>query len=497
MNQTPPFRTYLRAPEPKSDVGRLQARTSALEKIIQNTPLALEEMIELIRHSDEDILWLLWKLRGHELRWEPGLKKIRKALCDRAIADAKAEGVVWTPVIDVLAYHYTFQQVALETEGSVEAWDMPHIEDRGDIEVDSKLALRLASWIREQTDPTALHPLLQFHAPAMRQVLAREMRVADEGLLNELESAGEFITIPLAQNQHLQNILAERWWRMYQKGKKKHKEDQRYRAGRLLAILSEKGTGLPIEVRNEILAHLRRNRNKTAANELVELILREKDPLTAEGMKSLVPFLSVTEMSKLALSGRLDTAALRLVIEKPSVAFELSTRKETPPELLALIFAQHPRSAKIVNEIAFHPHTPLETLREIAQSSRRLPWAMRLIAARENARKDPVIRSILIKVKSGHVAYHMLPEANAQEYPSLLQRIARDLGPARAIECLESYPPPKGTQIPSRFWGNLLSSADRKDRLKAIMLMGQYGHVAAHEKAEKHLETRRRTKRDN
>lgn len=137
----------------------------------------------LVQHPDERVPIALWhararnQLASHVLRW------LNHALAARAIADARAAGVLWTPLMDAMGQSslwYGEHSTTLDKElepADIRPKPGEHIE---------KQRVR---WIQEQTDPAVLLRLINdFPSFGLHREVAREARVLSDELIKRLRS---------------------------------------------------------------------------------------------------------------------------------------------------------------------------------------------------------------------------------------------------------------------------------------------------------------------
>lgn len=477
MSARLPFRTHL-VPYSPNTSEELDAYTDALTAIATRESLSTEDFLKLAKHPSEEVRWLLWTMHGTWAKASEFPAKEREELCDRALAEARDKGVLWTPMMDALAKHSIFHIAWNNNRRKQKEWGL----DSNENGFDYQLALRLAPWIRSQTDPRALHPLLKFQSRAILKVLAGEMPVADEELLERLEQYEGSVITKLAQNPHLQTQLAKRWWESYRAATTRGNAEKEQRALNLLKRLVGCGARLPLGVRKAMISHLYGSRQSDG--ELVQIVLADANPLTIEDIEKLNRHLRFQDAVELVVEGRISADVIDLLIERRDVALRVMESEQALPEILARIHAYHatrvsPKSNfyfEMSRALTENPNTPLETLRILAQTpSRATTMILYKLIMRPECRKDPVIRKCLIDSRRVEIAKAMLPYARTKEYPILLERIART-SKREAIDYLEKHRPPRGTHIPEKLWTNLLSSANSEERLRVITLIGKYGN---------------------
>lgn len=179
VRATPPFRTRCRMDGAGVSDGLLAKETMDLlrtlgESDARSASLSLEDKIRCATHPDEFVRWLFlgrdrfdlgnpstWA--RHARRPKGGATDLRLFQVHTALREADAEGCVWTPVLDRLAY------------SAYRHWWVHDSGARTDA-MSASLRARLdglAPWIAAQTTTAALAPLGEFETPEVRQVVAR------------------------------------------------------------------------------------------------------------------------------------------------------------------------------------------------------------------------------------------------------------------------------------------------------------------------------------
>lgn len=135
-------------------------------------------MKEGARYPSEIIAMCL--ARHCEARGEEGYggdhqAEMRYALVRGALEQARAEGRVWTPVIDMLVKRGIWESVRNADTNNNEKIPDPE-----------ELADGLIEWIREQTDPKELLRLLEFESWQVHQRLAVHATALDEFLITNV-----------------------------------------------------------------------------------------------------------------------------------------------------------------------------------------------------------------------------------------------------------------------------------------------------------------------
>ncbi|HEX7121779.1 MAG TPA: hypothetical protein VF178_05350 [Gemmatimonadaceae bacterium] len=151
-----------------------------------------------IRDADEAVLVALVR------REAPGaLAAHSMPLIQRALDEATAENLFWTPLLDALAS---------EGHWPVPTWSVgsPAVKPDERYTGPKEMLSRLAAWMETVDEPDALDGLLLFTHQELRTLLARHARVFSPGLLAELVPV---YASTLANNPHAapyRNVIATR-----------------------------------------------------------------------------------------------------------------------------------------------------------------------------------------------------------------------------------------------------------------------------------------------
>lgn len=473
--QTPPFRTYVRLPTARTEE-EARARMKALAKLTAKYEPFSEDFLEFLQHPDEDIIWLIARnYRTHRIWGDHRGADLVDALRARAIADADAEGVIWTPVLDELATAGAFKKPMARQwlpRGHPDAKQEANEEK----EEQYDRILGLIPWVAAQKDPKALHPLLEFRSDEVRKLLAREARVMDDVLFDRLRTSGKNVARAMAENKYMpleyRTRLMNTCWETYRKarkGTKRHVYERVFVLTMLKAAITQ-GPGLPPSTRAAILAHLRRVWNPDP--ELVNIIVQDPEA-TRDDIRRILKFLSTRNAVDVILRERVHDSDMKALLKTLKVAEKVVEAPNPPPASLDWILHLHSNDEGLVTRIARHPAAPVSTLLSIAHRCMHQSYSLMTLAKRAEAREHPRIRSILVSVPSANVAESLLPYANSTEYPLLLNKIAGQ-SIKRALDLLESQPPPPNTRFPVELIQLLASAPDRELRIRAIALATQY-----------------------
>lgn len=401
-------------------------------------------------------------------KWKGLVAGLRRGLYKRGRRVCQHERILWHPLFDAMAMHGCWPQAGDLDAASRKAYGQKY-------SIDDHLE-PLARWIAAQTDPKALHPLLEFRSDEVRKLLAREARVMDDVLFDRLRTSGKNVARAMAENKYMpleyRTRLMNTCWETYRKarkGTKRYVYERVFVLTMLKAAITQ-GPGLPPSTRAAILAHLRRARNPDP--ELVNIIVQDPEA-TRDDIRRILKFLSTRNAVDVILRERVHDSDMKALLKTLKVAEKVVEAPNPPPASLDWILHLHSNDEGLVTRIARHPAAPVSTLLSIAHRCMHQSYSLMTLAKRAEAREHPRIRSILVSVPSANVAESLLPYANSTEYPLLLNKIAGQ-SIKRALDLLESQPPPPNTRFPVELIQLLVSAPDRELRIRAIVLATQY-----------------------
>lgn len=141
------------------DFRDLQTELYALA-ISSQERLTKEELVRWAHHPDEMVPIMLARLHGNE-------HDVCQYVAERALRDAEAEGVVWTPLLDALS------------DPIARARDLRYI----DIDAFDQRHRELRSWVESVDDPDDLVPLAAFGSYAVRHYQLEKAKTIPEALI--------------------------------------------------------------------------------------------------------------------------------------------------------------------------------------------------------------------------------------------------------------------------------------------------------------------------
>lgn len=486
----PPFRHDLRG---AVDAAMMEILSLFVDA--QAREVSVSNLTDIIDIANEVVLWHLAALlrqqnrppdrigvfsREHPVRmYEVG------RLLDRALQQADAEGVVWTPVLDTLA-------------GSVAWTDAVEIRRRGNapsIPTPEERLQLLVPWISNVRDPDSLRSLLRFRFPGVAAAVARHARVFDRDLLLAIPLTAKTVE-ELARNPSLDRdlgaVLAERAyddWRTALENSTRSGANATEEPGKaeamILHTLLRQGFPLSPSAQAQlfdivdspnaaVIPH-------TAPHRALRFLLT--NPSTSEQiLRALSPYLN-GHMAALALAhpncppelwdqlantGNLLVQALR-EYQFPSAnvarayACMLSRSSGWLPLLEAIVEQEH--------------STPEMWLEALARAGSKIRTRILIpLSLNSRARQHPEVRAALLKSTSLDVTLNLLLDQRPEEFERLMLRVYRDK-PEHAVEILRHDEIPPGTPFPRKLIARLLESANGDERLLGITLLSKFEGV--------------------
>lgn len=360
----PPFRLAPRVPAP--DDPAVEALLAEVRARVDDS-VPRDRLQGWLGHADERVVIATLTSRRRILADEPTLKL---AVWQRADADARDEGLVWTPVLDAIAAQQLWPAADL---GPAEvAGEAPVVRSA------EEQAAGLLPWLRAQEDPERVAALLEFHAPAVRAAVAEHAPCLDTRLLTHLldhsweqiAAAARNRTLGAAQVTLLAEVAA-RWLA---------REPARAGvAGAALAALRAAG--------HRSLGH--------GAQELTSVIRQSRE------LAATAPIPHATAL------------ALETVLDDP----------ETPAATLRQALRACRWHADWLCRIAVHPAADVELWADLLRVSRD-PELRRTIARVPAARTDVAVRRLLSQSSDAEVLCSLVEDADPGDLPYLVRRLA-------------------------------------------------------------------------
>lgn len=199
-----PFRLTLKAAGPRdldrlnAEQGRSRARAfepaeDAMERARSARSAVADRILSWIEHPDERVAaaFLDNPARGSILRDGRLRGRMGRILLDRAVADARTEGVAWTPVLDALA-----ARVLRPNRSSLLADAVAQLE-------------RMAPWLEGESAPADLAGLLSFEDESVARLMLTRARALTPELLQAALNAHPTLAVEVPENPYLTPRLVE------------------------------------------------------------------------------------------------------------------------------------------------------------------------------------------------------------------------------------------------------------------------------------------------
>lgn len=481
MTNALPFRLFLRGTPDESTTRSL---TVIHDHAIRQAELpALRELIET---ADEIVLWNLARMLHHQRHWFTagvfpiGLNTYLDAVASllaRALRDADAEGVIWTPVLDAAAGSQAWRHLSEEEWHGKELLNIPSEEQR---------IAALVPWISSCSDPAQLQALLAFRAEPIRKAVAAHARALSREALFDLATSPE-LTDLLRQNpaagagvddalvrktfQDLQNVLAN----AHAPGAPSYNEIGETEKSVLVSLL-RKGVTLPDEIRDELFAMALNTRSfrPDPRPDLAADILLEDRNTPVEMLRQLKSNTSSRNARILLHPNCSDDLWAELIRQGYDLQLAMKER-QFPTEKLDVAYAHHSTNGWAHDIIAaFFEQENIRkelVLKELAYA--RGAYKSRLLISLSRnpvARKWSEVRELLLRSSSAEVVTNLVADGNADDYERSMLKLLR-VNREEALKILNEQGIPAGIPMPKKLAERLLTSEDREERMLGITLL--------------------------
>lgn len=444
MNQTPLFRVLVCPSDSLARDGQVSAewQERALHHLATRDEGSAEALAPFIEEADELLLWL-WLL---DLPGRNALSREKAELVwERLERDARAEGVVWTPTMDVA-----------DTRGVLAEY--PGLDQI------TKFIEPLARWMETST-AGELHALTQFRSSRLPFEAARRVRDWDEKLVEWV--CGVDLAMPrLARNEHLTGAtlahLARTTWQSYRKERGDARNSYRSRRITLrkstLTQLAER-SAIPADVQDAMME----DRRVTAS------ILLSDPALGEERLAEVVSgSLERQQWEQVATHpDRSRALTSQIVGQSKEACRALLAAGESDPEVLAHMYASHPALAPV---LAAHGPAPISFVRHLLGQDQTAAVTVPL-SARADVAMHPEIRPFLLASRAHETQRNLLEQRVPGDFMELFAQVARH-DPRAALAELEKGLP-HGVRMDAAALAPLLRSPVRAYRLAALTALGQ------------------------
>lgn len=413
MSTARPFRTGVR-PIPADAIEQANRRlglkgarrfsASALWDVQRAGSAARSRLYSWIEHPDEDVAATLARRAFDSPPWKrEDVRYVGDALIARALRDAQAEGLAWTPLLDAIASRHLWPHV-FTTEPGTETYEWPGLPGDEPRELphfrNAETQIEpLLEWIASETDPAALRDLFSFSYARIFDHIAEHARAIDETVVRMLLGRQDRLAVLLTSNPHLSRDLADQlhaWALGSLVGR-----DARGRSEYGFAV----GRPSPLTAVDVILA----------LDETHGVPDSTWDDLLAV-VTSWTPEPTARWQCGPANEAQRDAAWAALMEER-------TAEYRTPRRLLAL-FDRVRHEPERVLQLVRDPNAPID-LRLRALAETRVQRVREFLAADATLRHHPGIRKMLEQSNAAAVLRPLLVDAPDAEWPALFMRLAR------------------------------------------------------------------------
>lgn len=481
MTNALPFRLFLRGTPDESTTRTLMSLHDA--EVRQTSLPALDEVIA---SGDELVLWSLARLLHKQGSWYTmGVYPIGKteflaavaSVIARALRDADAEGLVWTPVLDAAAGSKAWSMVVTEKWPGKERFGIPTEEER---------IAKLAAWVAACRDPAQLEDLLRFRAGPIRKVVAANAQaLSREAMLDLAKSAelAELLRKNPATGAGIDEALVRKSFEDW-----KHALANRSQPGAppydeigeteksVLVSLLRKGVTLPDEIRDELFAMALNTRSfrPDPRPDLAADILLEDRNTPVEMLRQLKSNTSSRNARILLHPNCSDDLWAELIRQGYDLQLAMKER-QFPTEKLDVAYAHHSTNGWAHDIIAaFFEQENIRkelVLKELAYA--RGAYKSRLLISLSRnpvARKWSEVRELLLRSSSAEVVTNLVADGNADDYERSMLKLLR-VNREEALKILNEQGIPAGIPMPKKLAERLLTSEDREERMLGITLL--------------------------
>lgn len=432
------------------------------------------EVVRLLEHDSEMWRWVVVKGHAVTVRGEP---EIDQPLVSTALKEAEAEGVAWTPYLDLLVsagvwpdrdgYHRSFYTGDGEDLPSPAQW------------LD---ASPLPAWIAECDTPEAIDGLLTFETPEVWGLVARfGENLSAEQVQALLADGPRGMAHLLWNNDHItgesRSAVVRDAYRTWSSETKT-----------VVVDAALKGQ-LPAGVRDDVVAYASRYGYVTdwmgrggdvrkVAEDPDHLVIAAYDPnASAEDLEAVAMAGNDRVRAHVASHPNVSAELLKTLIEAEDRRGWIAhlgrtgyARTPIPsPEVLTRILGQEDLHEESVAQLVQVPTITLPMLRAIARE-RTEPEVRAALAQVDEARKDPEIREQILASRSPRVADVFIEHATPDEFPKAF-RVLAQYEPEAAADALARVP--DGAELSPDDLRNLLESEHQATRLAAIQFLGR------------------------
>lgn len=391
-------------------------------------------------HSSELVRWLFVR---HESHYGLGSsdREMVVQLISRALEEAEAEEVVWTPLLDVLVEQRYWAARVDNYAATYEAYK------NGELKLAPiDQAEKLAGWVKEQKKPESFLELMSFSAGEIKEVIGRHATCLDVDTIEQLLKDGpEKRAIAILENENVSGPEKEAAYLWLARGMAGDRETYGVPSSSATALyrLAASPTGLPEEVRGVLIRNGRYSRN----SEQLRIVATDR-AITNEAIDELVRNEHMNVRAELLANPNLPKDRIKDAVPSDSPQLmratieSLARRPQVPDAAIQYIYTLQGVGNETLASL-LRENTNIKLLRLLAQTPGD-PETLMAIANIPAARKDPGIREILLSSRSPRVAGEFIRGATAEEFPRLL-RMLGNYDAEAAVDALDYMP--EGTKL--------------------------------------------------
>lgn len=440
------------------------------------------ELFEIVRAGSEMVRWTV--MRGFAVSFR-GEHERNRAIIRDVLDAARAEGVSWTPLMDLLVEESfwpprnrdsrTFYDENREDVASPESW----LEETG-----------LADYVAGVTDPLEIDRLLQFKAQPIWALIGANATVLTLDQIGRLlSSRGADVADALWNNPAVMDegraAVVRHYYQEYQSADSDVSPGWQGRMHQRLLEAAQQDL-LPADVRESIVRYAgrygivkdwmgRTSGRREVARSPSHVLLGAVAPNTSEDELRTLAAAGDARVRRLVVCHSNATPTLwdEMIAEPDAQDWiaDLAIRRSAQPSpaLVGRLIEEEALKADLVAGLVLTGVMTLDMLRKVARE-RSEPEVRAALAALPSARGDEEIREQILESRSPRVAAAMIENAAPDEFTRLFKILAR-YEPDSAAEALAAAP--EGVAMEPEDLKPLLGSEDSSVRLAAIQYLGE------------------------
>lgn len=327
---------------------------------------------------------------------------------ERALRDADEAEIVWTPLLDGL------EKMGVGTRRS--RWTTTIVTQKSEERIQA-----LVPWIEAQQDPKTLKPLLDFHFRPIRWLVAQHARALNAEFIGYILERAPHAVDKLAQNP----AMTEEWL----------KELARWAWIALISKTQESHQIIETSIWPPN-AHLDPSHALKALR-----VLREKSVLDPDFFDFAVTSLRPIEYTYRQVSDEIRREAGQNAVAFLTENAVLANNEEYLLKIHEAIWPDNGMVATLIEKTK--SKNRLSLWRHIARRASKNTSVRLMLANIPEARRDPIVRRMLLRSKSISVLMELLKEASGDEFRVVFRKICK----ASLPEVLEILKNPNDDRI--------------------------------------------------